>query len=310
MYQVVFISFPPEQGYEEAGHIKFYGMFCNDPQQIQSDWDNLPGSPVDASYFTTSLHNVNFNRHAVFAIESTLVKLPQNQYINANTVNIFSHLTSIATQAPLPNTFDNFFIMIIFYKVKIVIMLTRTEENGILKADEYWNVETNEFIVTLLDEQQAGAVVYRKIFLKNKLKCEEYAFEHIQFLGWPDQGVPDTTDIIIQIAEKVLAQTNVPHIVHCSAGIGRTGAFIGFLNFIYGISIGINLPIFEIVSRMRHQRAGIIQTQSQYEFIHSLAERFIHLQALNFLARFCILGSLPEFSATKIANMTPFTSRM
>lgn len=86
----------------------------------------------------------------------------------------------------------------------------------------------------------------------------------LQYISWPDHGVPGNADDLITFVDRVREarglNSRVPIVVHCSAGIGRTGVLIT-------IETALNLmerdqPVrpIELVQLMRAQRALLIQT--------------------------------------------------
>ena|SRR3990167_3447403 len=247
---------------------------------IDNEWSSLPTSPDphrEANLFETALSNSEYNRYAnILALEETRVKLSNNEYINANFVEIVPQYKCIATQAPLPNCFDNFWRMILENEVNIIVMLTRLNEGGKLKANCYWPTEANlpvvstdsEITVNFLQEVQVApntTVRHLEIVDKNIKK----QVRHIHFTGWPDFGVPESFKEILKILEMVLESPGVP-VVHCSAGVGRAGTFLALLNYQQLQKNEKKMSVSEIVGTMRSQRPGAVQTKDQFRFIYSV----------------------------------------
>jgi len=103
---------------------------------------------------------------------------------------------------------------------------------------------------------------------------------HAQYLGWPDHSVPESANDIfplIHLSDNVnrLFDCTSPMVVHCSAGIGRTGTFISILNCIISISMHGMCDVAKIVEKLREERYGSITTKEQYKFIYKVIHAYI-----------------------------------
>ena len=145
--------------------------------------------------------------------------------------SIGNHKQYIATQGPLPDTFNHFWQLIWETKVEQIAMLTTETEKGRIKCHKYWPSETtkyNAISVTLLNESKImNGLAIKRIF---RLEFNESRLvEMIQFLDWPDhkssnpKAVLELIDLIQQDRERL--KSTAPLLVHCSAGVGRTGTF-------------------------------------------------------------------------------------
>ncbi|CAF2905605.1 unnamed protein product [Rotaria sp. Silwood2] len=232
----------------------------------------------------TSQNNYYRNRYKdVLPYDQTRVILKSSSdsdYINANFINMPITSTDmvnryIATQGPLPTTCEAFWTMIWEQQCTLLIMLTTLFENGRIKCHQYWpNVlETNDyglFSVRCRRERKENQLIYREFFFTHKETNEERIIYQIQTETWPDHGVPNDfasfVEFVLEIRELRKSKKHLPILVHCSAGIGRTGVIILMETAL--CLIETNQPIFplDIVRQMREQRLGMIQTASQYQF--------------------------------------------
>ncbi|CAF1044909.1 unnamed protein product [Adineta ricciae] len=232
----------------------------------------------------TSQNNYYRNRYKdVLPYDQTRVILKSgfdSDYINANFINMPITSTDtvnryIATQGPLPTTCEAFWTMIWEQQCTLLIMLTTLFENGRTKCHQYWpNVlETNDYgllSVRCRRERKENQLVYREFVFTHKETNEERTIYQIQTETWPDHGVPNDytsfVEFVLEIRELRKSNHHLPILVHCSAGIGRTGVLILMETAL--CLIETNQPVFppDIVRQMREQRLGMIQTASQYQF--------------------------------------------
>ena len=209
--------------------------------------------------FSTSENNPSKNRYGdVLATERSIVKLSSG-YINAN----FVLNDVIATQAPMENTVTDFWQMIYDYNIDKIVMLTGLFENGVTKCEKYWAYPS----VKVIDKVVKSSYIVRSILLKNRV------ITHYQFLAWPDNGVPIDVNSFINFVKLF---NNERIVVHCSAGIGRSGVFIAVYHYMMMLRNGkiVVEPTEEylanLVLRLRENRHGMIQTKRQYEFIFTV----------------------------------------
>jgi len=250
------------------------------------------------------------NRYAlVLPYDQTRVKLTKipevacSDYLNANYISGPRKKMYIATQGPLPNTFNDFWRLVWEVNVNLIIMLTLEIENGRIKCHRYWPEmeEANEelkliygdFKVVPISKVENGEITTR-IFNLSKIKKdpppdqydEEKGIEevreivHCQYVGWPDHGVPDHTEGIRELVKTVQKnrKRKNPIVVHCSAGIGRTGTFCTIDITLAAITKHIKensvdpfkFEIWKTVLDLRRQRDGMVQQPEQYRFCYEV----------------------------------------
>ena len=213
---------------------------------------------------------------------NTITINTKTKYINASPINIQKDKYFISTQGPKPETIEDFWTMVYDYKSNIIIMLCNVKEGGRRKCENYWETKMEKFEVKVEKEDKKDMYVIRTIKLKNLENKEERQVYQIHFTAWPDHGIPDTSDGKVFVAfreiNKCVDKLNTngnPIIVHCSAGVGRTGTFISmyFLEkeILYQIENKfdvIRINIFNLVRKLKEMRLYMVQATVQYQFVY------------------------------------------
>ncbi|XP_030606174.1 tyrosine-protein phosphatase non-receptor type 2-like isoform X1 [Archocentrus centrarchus] len=186
--------------------------------------------------------NRNLNRYRdVSPYDHSRVKLEnsENDYINASLVFVKeAQRAYILSQGPLRNTCGHFWLMIWEQSSKAVIMLNRVIEKGSEKCAQYWptseelqmSFTDTGFVVRLLSEEDQSHYTIRVLELENTKTGESREIYHFHYTTWPDFGVPESPASFLNFLFKVresgsLGSEHGPSVVHCSAGIGRSGTF-------------------------------------------------------------------------------------
>ncbi|XP_068095571.1 receptor-type tyrosine-protein phosphatase F isoform X9 [Hyperolius riggenbachi] len=202
--------------------------------------------------------------------------VPGSDYINANYIDGYRKQNAyIATQGALPETFTDFWRMVWEQRSSIIVMMTRLEEKSRVKCDQYWpsrGSETYGMIqVTLLDTVELATYTVRTFALYKNGSSEKREIRQFQFMAWPDHGVPEYPTPILAFLRRVKACNPLdagPMVVHCSAGVGRTGCFIVIDAMLERVKLEKTVDIYGQVTCMRSQRNYMVQTEDQYVFIH------------------------------------------
>ena len=204
-------------------------------------------------------------------------------YINASPINIIRDKYFISTQGPKKETIEDFWIMVWEHNCNVIVMLCNEKEGGREKCARYWDENrVKQFNkIQIVKEEIKNSYIIRKIKLFNKREQKEKIVYQVHFIGWPDHGVPNTQDgkifdIFIEIIELVdKFRGNDPIVVHCSAGVGRTGTFISMYYLEKEIKRQIKdkfetiqFSIFNLVRKLKEMRLYLVQTESQYKFIY------------------------------------------
>ncbi|KAM6170032.1 tyrosine-protein phosphatase non-receptor type 3 [Rhynchocyon petersi] len=246
--------------------------------QFEQLYRKKPGLAIT---FAKLPQNLDKNRYKdVLPYDTTRVLLQGNEdYINASYVNMeipAANLVNkyIATQGPLPHTCAQFWQVVWDQKLSLIVMLTTLTERGRTKCHQYWPdppdvVEYGSFHIRCQSEDCTIAYVFREMLITNSETGEEHTVTHLQYVAWPDHGVPDDSSDFLEFVNymRTLRVDSEPVLVHCSAGIGRTGVLVTMETAM--CLIERNLPVYplDIVRKMRDQRAMMVQTSSQYKFV-------------------------------------------
>ncbi|XP_052059524.1 receptor-type tyrosine-protein phosphatase epsilon-like [Mytilus californianus] len=201
----------------------------------------------------------------------------KHDYINASYIDSYNKEKAyIATQGPKTNTLRDFWQMVWQEKVCKIAMVTKVEEGRRKKCEQYWppsvdkTTMVDNFRLTMTKEKYHTVYVYRLIIVHNKTNKQERKVHHFHFTEWPDHGVPDSVKLV-KFYRKVKSEKcdvlGSPMVVHCSAGVGRTGTFIA-VDALYENSRKVGfIDIMEYVQMMRKDRINMIQTHEQYEIV-------------------------------------------
>ncbi|KAH7939926.1 hypothetical protein HPB52_019495 [Rhipicephalus sanguineus] len=198
-----------------------------------------------------------------------------SDYINANYIPGFnSPREFIVTQGPLHSTRDDMWRMVWEQNCRAIVMLTRCIEKGREKCDHYWPFDTQpvyygDIQVTILNESQYPDWTISEF--KVSRGDQSRIVRHFHFTTWPDFGVPDPPQTLVKFVrafrERVIPDTK-PIVVHCSAGVGRSGTFIALDRILQGLRKYDSVDIFGIVYEMRRERVWMVQNEQQYICIH------------------------------------------
>uniref|UniRef100_A0A8B9Z902 protein-tyrosine-phosphatase n=1 Tax=Buteo japonicus TaxID=224669 RepID=A0A8B9Z902_9AVES len=231
-------------------------------------------------------HNQNKNRYIdILPYDHNRVELseipgdPGSDYINASYIDGFKEPRKyIAAQGPKDETMDDFWRMIWEQKATIIVMVTRCEEGKRNKCAQYWPSMENgsatygDIIVKINESKTCPDYVIQKLHITNgREKTAGRDVTHIQFTGWPDHGVPEDPHLLLKLRRRVNALSNFfsgPIVVHCSAGVGRTGTYIGIDAMLEGLDAEGRVDVYGYVVKLRRQRCLMVQVESQYILIH------------------------------------------
>ncbi|NWU91022.1 PTN7 phosphatase, partial [Upupa epops] len=199
----------------------------------------------------------------------------EDSYINANYITGYMGRPReyIATQGPMLNTMIDFWEMVWQEETSLIIMITKLQERK-EKCVHYWPENEGTYgPFTIRVEGLSECVEYMVRDLSIQFKGECRKVKHILFPSWPDQQTPESAKPLLNLVSKVeetvqAAASPGPIVVHCSAGIGRTGCFIATRIGCQQLKNNREVDILGIVCHLRIDRGGMIQTSEQYQFLH------------------------------------------
>ncbi|KAF0025362.1 hypothetical protein F2P81_022243 [Scophthalmus maximus] len=202
-----------------------------------------------------------------------------SDYINASFIpGHRSRREYIATQGPLPSTVNDFWTMVWEQRVKGIVMVTNCIEGGRTKCEQYWPEDSNpglyqELLITLRSKEQEPYWILREFIVKHRYTSEERTVKHFHFTAWPDHGVPQGTKALIQFRRIMRWHmeregVRAPTVVHCSAGVGRTGTIIALDVLLQQLDQKRAVSVGAFVHKLRLSRPHMVQTETQYVFLH------------------------------------------
>ncbi|XP_068221046.1 receptor-type tyrosine-protein phosphatase kappa-like [Palaemon carinicauda] len=211
-----------------------------------------------------------------------LPQMPFSDYINANYIE--GHLNPkayIATQGPKDfnqDTTGDFWRMVWHTKSQMIIMIANVVENGKVKVAEYWPSEgtitkggidiTHESTETEID------FIFRTFILTNNEEIRK--IQQYQFTAWPDHGVPESPYGVAQMIHSIRREPLTgPIVVHCSAGIGRTGTILLVLGVMDQINNSGYMDVHEVLVKLRNGRSNLVENTAQYKFAHSVLQEIL-----------------------------------
>uniref|UniRef100_A0A3B5LC70 Tyrosine-protein phosphatase non-receptor type 20 n=1 Tax=Xiphophorus couchianus TaxID=32473 RepID=A0A3B5LC70_9TELE len=268
---------------------------ADDGKLFREEYNSLPGGNAQGMYEEANKdENKEKNRYPnILPYDHSRVVLTQldgnpcSDYINASYVDVNYNNLIFYFSGPKEETVADFWRMIWEQKVATVVMLTNLKERKEDKCYQYWpdqgcwtygnvRVAVEDFTV-LVD------YTIRKFCVQHQASDAAKTprpVTQLHFTSWPDFGVPFSPIGMLKFLKKVKAVNppfSGPIVVHCSAGVGRTGTFIvidGMIDMMHAEQI---VDVFGFVSKIREQRSQLIQTDMQYSFVYqALLEYYLY----------------------------------
>ncbi|XP_051477770.1 receptor-type tyrosine-protein phosphatase eta isoform X3 [Apus apus] len=259
------------------------------------EYEELKSAGVHQPKFAAELaENRGKNRYNnVLPYDISRVKLSDqnsatDDYINANYIPGYnSRKAFIAAQGPLSNTIEDFWRMIWEKNIYSIVMLTKCVEQARTKCEPYWpdkqSKSYGDIIVTIVSEIVLPEWTIRDFTVEKSNTPESHTVRQFHFTSWPDHGVPETTDLLINfrhLVHEYSSQNPIdsPTLVHCSAGVGRTGTFIAIDRLIQQMEMEGTVDVYGVVYDLRMHRPLMVQTEDQYVFLNQCVMDIIRSQ--------------------------------
>ncbi|BFG06427.1 receptor-type tyrosine-protein phosphatase eta [Drosophila madeirensis] len=294
------------------------------PEKLAREFKEITVVALELSYSASEL-GCHKNRYAdIYPYDKNRVILDidaeGSDYINASFIDGHTRKKEyIATQGPKPESLMDFWRMILQYNVRVIVQVTQFREGNTIKCHEYFPYNLRGLTVSVkskesfeLYDRTELTVVHDKYGLKEKVV-------HFYFKKWPDHGCPEDPMHLIAFVKKVKSERRPsysPIVVHCSAGVGRTGTFIGLDLIMQRLKSESKINIFETVKKLRFQRMKMVQTQQQYTFLyactyelvkHKIPRAALKLEGRPKSAATTKKVSFPEVAADQVVGSAPST---
>nr|XP_034318453.1 receptor-type tyrosine-protein phosphatase T isoform X2 [Crassostrea gigas] len=271
--------------------------------------------PCDVGKRTENVSKNRFKKTFPYDHSRVVLANKRSDYINANYIDgIERERCFIAAQGPKQNTVDDFWWMIWQENVEQVVMLTNIMEGDKWKCIQYWpnlqtSMECGSFTVHSFEEKQYAFYVIRKLKVTNKKrKSASRTITQYHYTAWPDHGIPEPLCLLLfhdQVTRSKVDSLNGPVLVHCSAGIGRTGTYIAIDVLFEAGKTHSKINIAEYIKKMRRNRMNMVQTYEQYKTIFlTLHEMFKAPSTVLSTTKF--LQKLQNDFCNKPANVSAF----
>ncbi|EYC04485.1 hypothetical protein Y032_0087g2037 [Ancylostoma ceylanicum] len=256
--------------------IREFAWMCEQTtlDQLRNEFSTLPQPDMRDCKACMAPENQKKNRYSnIPCLDSSRILLnilrpdSGSGYIHANRIEHPTFRNKyIITQGPLPSTIASFWEMIWQENVSSVVMLCQTIEDGRRKCAEYFSTKMDypviygQFTVVVKDQKWEDSFITSTLEIEFEQESSR-TITHYQWREWTDFKAPcDQT--IITLLQKVRGKSAV--VVHCSAGVGRSGTFVALEMCLQDLANGLSINVQQAVVNLRQYRALAVQTFTQY----------------------------------------------
>jgi len=273
--------------------------------QVFMEFEQISKKRCNAEYTTSTMpENIARNRFKdVLPYEDNRVKLQPSKdnktgYINASHVLVSvgnQQRQYIAAQGPLESTVASFWQMVWEHNVHLIVMLTEVQEQGRHKCFPYWpgteqdcKMEHGEYLVVRKFSTPSTSYLTTSLCMMHIPSKKQRTVWHIQYTEWPDHGCPEDVQGFISFMEEIDCvrqaaaseippgkSRNTPVLVHCSAGVGRSGVTILCDVMVYCLDHNEPIDVPKMLNVLRQQRMLTVQTMSQYKFVYLVLIQYL-----------------------------------
>ncbi|XP_071805162.1 tyrosine-protein phosphatase non-receptor type 11-like isoform X1 [Asterias amurensis] len=277
--------------------------------------DNEGGDYINANYIDIK-EVYTFDAGLALALQQNQLAIQAGENVERMDNSCEKQKRYIATQGCLKDTIVDLWRMVWQENSRVIVMTTKEVERGKNKCVRYWpdpdrKIERGKLTVIYSSEQLKEDYDLRQFTLTHKDHPDEIrAVYHFHFKSWPDHGVPSEPSRVLSFLHDInMKQDEIPGagpiVVHCSAGIGRTGTFIVIdiiLNLINQHGLDCEIDIFNTIRQVRGQRSGLVQTEAQYKFVYQAVQQYIETMTTRVKAEQNTLKTGREYINTKKAH--------
>uniref|UniRef100_A0A1A8CM67 Protein tyrosine phosphatase, receptor type, N polypeptide 2 n=1 Tax=Nothobranchius kadleci TaxID=1051664 RepID=A0A1A8CM67_NOTKA len=274
--------------------------------RLEREWEALCSYQAEPGACSVGQGEQNSKRNRSDSVvvydHSRITLKAENNHGNSDYINaspIMDHdprnPTYVASQGPLVSTVADFWQMVWEQSVSIIAMVTAEEESGREKSYRYWprlgsrhnTVTYGRFKITTRFRTDSGCYATTGLKIKHLLTGQERTVWHLQYTDWPDHGCPEDFKGFLSYLEEIQSvrrhtnstsdpkNINQPVVVHCSAGVGRSGVVILSELMIACQEHNESMDVSRILRELRDQRMLMVQTLSQYTFVYKVLIEYL-----------------------------------
>eukprot|EP00105_Crassostrea_gigas_P011263 XP_011426840.1 PREDICTED: receptor-type tyrosine-protein phosphatase mu-like isoform X2 [Crassostrea gigas] len=255
----------------------------NGQKMIEDEFKELQKGAIHPCTIANKVGNKPKNRYlTVLPYDHSIVQLtplsgkPDTNYINGSYIDsTLEDKAYIATQGPMTSTIGDFWRMVWQTCCGKIVMLTNLKEKNKIKCAQYWpnkgsTLEFGLYKISVQAEKTHITYVQRALRLEDMTTSECRTIHHFHYTAWPDHGTPDHVRLVAfhHLVSSEESDFIGPMVVHCSAGIGRTGTFIALDSLLKQAKLTNQVQVFNFVKHMRKDRMNMIQTADQYMYVY------------------------------------------